>query len=218
MTPNREKAAAKAVDTVIEHNLNPDFPDPLCVLKRLNNVALIPFEADPGFLPGDNQSSFTLVNRDHEKLQYIILYNKGLQAHKLRLSLSRELAHVILEHDGTSPEAIWDDEAMCFAYHFLCPLPLLRFFEYGVQIKYRPKRNTPSWEFKEMIIFNCVEDMKTYVVEERNKINRYIGKPAVQYRNSDVSLLERCDYDPISGWKNCYDISLGGKIIGHCGK
>ena len=40
-------------------------------------------------------------------------------------ALARELGNVVLEHDGTLPEEIRNEEARAFAHHFLCPRPLI---------------------------------------------------------------------------------------------
>lgn len=211
MNPNIETAAIKAVETVARFGLNPRIADPLSVLKRLNNVYLISHDSPIGQLEA-NQDAVTLVNRGETGLQYILIYNRDIDPYKLRFALARELGHIILEHDGNSPEDVWSSEAICFAYHFLCPLPLR-----VKKINYRPIRSNLSWEMKESLVFESVDAMKSHIVDERNKYNRFIGRHDI-YAADDVELVKQLDSDHRTGWKNCYDIVIDGKIIGHCGE
>lgn len=218
MTPDYTKAAEKAVDTVSRFGINPEHPDPALVLRQMRNVVLIPYASD-GELLGDNQDAFTLVNRENGELQYIIIYNQALEPVPLRLALSRELGHIILEHDGNNPESVWMEEAICFAYHFLCPLPLLHEIRArGVPINYRPKRHSLSWEMKDSQRFDNMDDMLAFVINERNIFARYVGSRVCDYKKSDIELRERCKFEQLTGWKNCYDIILNGNVIGYCGE
>lgn len=212
MSPNLEDAAVKAVETVERFGLDPRRADPLSVLERLNNVYLISHDS-PLCQIEANQDAVTLVNKAASGLQYIVIYNMGIEPYKLRFALARELAHIILEHDGNSPEDIWSSEAVCFAYHFLCPLPIIRV----KKINYRPLRINLSWEMKDMIVFDSVDDMKSHIVDEQNRYNRFLGKPGT-YEAADVELVKQIEHDRRVGWKNCYDIVLNGKVIGHCGE
>ena len=218
MEPNYRKSADTAIDTIIKYGINPERPDPAMALRQMRNVVLIPYASDAEMI-GENQDAFTLVNREGDALQYIIIYNKGLDDVPLRLALSRELGHIALGHDGNSPESVWMEEAVCFAYHFLCPLPLMRSYRARtVPVYFRPKRHCLSWEMKEARQFNSISDMKTFLVNERNTISRYVGSRVVDYKLDDIALLERCEYEQVTGWHNCYDVVLNGEIIGHCGE
>ena len=52
-------------------------------------------------------------------------YNQQLPLVLIQRSLSRELGHIILGHDGTLPEDVRNEEARAFANHLLVPRPLI---------------------------------------------------------------------------------------------
>lgn len=214
MTPNIENAAVKAVETVEQYKLSPNHPDPLIVLNQLNNVYLISHDAPEIDGLYDNQDALTLVNKTDNGLQYIVIYNRTIDQHKLRFALARELAHIILEHDGSSPEDVWSAEAACFAYHFLCPLPLMA---KKTIINYRPIRINLSWELKEMVAFDSISEMKAQIADERNRYNRFIGKN-LRYKPEDVELINHFEFDKRTGWKNCCEVVIDGKKVGYCGE
>jgi len=215
MIPNYERAAEKAIETIVKYEINPAHTDPLYVLSRLRNVLLIPYStsvAERLDLNDDNLDAFSIVNNDDGKLQYIVVYNQSTLS--LRLALARELGHVVLNHDGNSTESVWLEEALCFAYHFICPLQLLNRKK---TINYRPQRRTISAEMKELKTFDSVDHLKLYIVETQNRKNRFIGKPIV-YEAEDVELRDQRDVDCLSGWHNCFDVVVDGQTIGFCGE
>ena len=129
MIPDLKKAAEQGEFAIYKFKVNLNDIDPLPILEALPNVLLISYDSsyEPISIPNpmfasDNLDSFTLVNKKDGKLQYIIVYNQSISRERLRLALARELGHVILQHDGTNPEFVWNEEASCFAHHFLCPL------------------------------------------------------------------------------------------------
>ena len=69
----------------------------------------------------DNQDAITTVQKCAKgNTRYLITYNQQLPDYQIRKALARELGHIVLGHDGSRPEEVRDDEALCFAYHFLC--------------------------------------------------------------------------------------------------
>ena len=210
-------AARKAVQTLIAYGISFSNPDPLPILRKLRNVALIAYSVDDmPAIADSNQEAFTLVNRSDGELRYIVIYNKDLPAPRLRLVLAKELAHVILKHDKQSPEHEWMEESVCFAYHFLCPVQIP-----GVpkkRINFRPHHESLLWSMKMIQNFESIEEMICHIVDERNRFCRVIGKQKTHYNNEDVEFLRPSDFDQITGWKNCYDIVLDGQTIGHCGE
>ena len=230
MNPDYENAAYKAIETIISYNIDPNFTDPLPILKSLNNVKMISYGVseinEAGFycnsemFAGSNKDAFSLASRINGQLKYIVIYDYTISPIKLRYALSRELGHVMLEHDGNSPEEIWTEEANCFAYHFLCPMPLLYNKKEPAQkpINYRPIRDNLHWELKEAQVFNSLEEMKLFVIEEMNGHDRFTGKSPVNYKFEDVHLKETYKREAITGWKNCHDIVLAGVTVGHCGE
>lgn len=204
MTPNYKNAAIKAMETYSKYG-----SDPLSILNQFPNVRVFPFSIDPSF---DSCDAFTCVRESDDSFQYIIMYNNALPSYIIKRALARELGHIVLKHDGNSPENIWMEEANCFAYHYICPVTHFK------KIKYRPRLANLSWEMKEVCVFDSIDNMKLYVVEEGNKFNRFIRSNKSNYQINDVELLEKAGFDNITGWKNCYDVVLDGRTVGYCGE
>lgn len=224
MEPDLKRAATKAIDTLIYYGADPSNIDPFIIYSKLPNVVLVSCDDNQNvsylceFLVSDrNHDAVTLVNKKNGILKYIVVYDPNLPPYKLRFALARELGHVILEHDKTDPEGVWIEEAVCFAYHFLCPTPLFYQMTEPHKINYRPQRNNLSLEMKDHRIFDSIDHMKLYIIEEQNRINRYIGLKGV-LDTEDVKLHHKEDYDKITGWKNFREVVLNGKIVGFCGE
>ena len=136
MTPDYEKCATKAVETLIKHNITSSPISPLPILKNTPNVLVVNF-SDVGFSLGKerrhmlsmfgdhNQDAVTFVDIVNDKKHYIVTYNQQLPYALIQRSLARELAHIVLGHDGSLPEEIRNEEARCFAHHLICPRPLI---------------------------------------------------------------------------------------------
>jgi len=202
MVPNLKKAARLAAETISS------FPcsDPLRVLRSLPNVLLIAFESSAGLLSG--QDSLTLVDRKNNNLHYIVLYNSALPDYQLRRALARELGHVVLCHDGSSPEYVWTDEADCFAFHFLCLRPVV--------IRYRPRHDSVSFSFKSMQEYSSMDELKTAVAEQHTRYSRFIGRN-VLYTSDDVQ-ISALEKDIFAGWKNYSSVVVGNQTVGYCGE
>ena len=212
MKPNLENAAVKANEVISKYKLRIESTDPLIILKQLPNVYLVSHDAP--VCEGANQDAITLVNKTKNGLQFIVIYNSGIDADRLRFALARELGHIILKHDGSSPEEVWAAEADCFAYHFLCPVPLVMRKKV---INYRPVRISLSWELKDSIVFDSVDEMKLHIAEEQNRYNRFIGKKET-FGADDVEIVKTVENDQRIGWKNCCEIVLNGQKVGYCGE
>jgi Zn-dependent peptidase ImmA (M78 family) len=224
MEPNLKKAATKAIDTLIHFEADPADINPFIIYNQLPNVVLVSCDEDQNvsylceFLSSDkNRDAVTLVNKEDGTLRYIVVYDPNLPPYKLRFALARELGHVILEHDGSNHEDIWTEEANCFAYHFLCPTPLFYQISEPHKINYRPQRNSLSGSMKDSRIFDSIEHMKLFIVEEQNRINRYIGLKGI-LDTEDVKLHRKEDYESLTGWKNFREVVLNGKTVGFCGE
>lgn len=136
MTPDYERAAVKAMETLIENNISTAPVIPLPVFKRTKGVLVLSFtemSARIGVERGSLVSMFNEENHDavtsthfeDGKLRYIVTYNQRLPLYLLQRALARELGHIVLGHDGSRPEDVRMEEAYCFAHHFLCPRPLI---------------------------------------------------------------------------------------------
>ena len=203
MTPDLDKAARAAADA----SALSSGPDPLQVLLSLPNVLLIAFESSDGVLSG--QDSLTLAESRNDRLHYIVLYNSALPPYQLRRALARELGHVFLCHDGSSPEYVWTEEADCFAFHFLCSRP-------AVPVLYRPLYDSLSMSFKDMRTFPSLDALRQAIADERTRFSYYVGKK-IDYTLDDVQISALED-DVIAGWKNYCSVSVAGQTVGYCGE
>lgn len=136
MTPDYERAAIKATETLIKHNVCTAPVDPLPILKRMPDVLVFSFKEMSdrtnvdrkeilSQLGCENQDALTTVFLSGEKKKYIVTYNQMLSTGIISRALARELGHIVLGHDGSRPEESRNEEAKCFAHHLLCPRPLI---------------------------------------------------------------------------------------------
>ena len=136
-TPNLERAATAAAETLIKYNVTSAPVAPLRILKSIPGVIVLSFSEmasnigiDRKELMGNYSNmckdAFTLVKDVNGKLRYFVGYNMLLPEYVSQRALARELGHIVLGHDGSRPEEVRMMEAMFFARHFLCPRPLIR--------------------------------------------------------------------------------------------
>ena len=136
MKPDFERAAIKAAETIINNGIISAPVAPLPILKKTPGVLVLSFaemSESVGVerrklisLFGERQDAVTSVQIDDKKLKYVVAYNQRLPFYMLQRGIARELGHIILGHDGSRPESVRSAEATCFAYHLLCPRPLIR--------------------------------------------------------------------------------------------
>ena len=135
MTPDFEKAASMALRVLIENDVRKAPIDPFPFLKNRSDVMMISFEEMSESLNKDRMNiirsckhspdAVTAFNVDGDEIKYIVAYNRYLSINILQKAFARELAHVILGHDGSLPDDIRAAEAQCFAQHLLFPRPLI---------------------------------------------------------------------------------------------
>ena len=134
MTPDYARAAALAMQTLIDNKISRTPVSPLPILKRVPGVLVLSFAEVSGIaeidrdqivdMSGEYKGAVTFyVNRG--KARYIVAYNQQLPYAAVQRALARELGHIVLGHDGTRPADVRDAEALCFAHHLLCPRPLI---------------------------------------------------------------------------------------------
>lgn len=139
MTPDYQKAAIKATETLIQYQIGTAPIDPLPILKKTPGVIVLSFEEMSqktninrkeilDTLGCKNQDAVTTVFLDDD-LKYVVTYNRMLSSGIICRALARELGHIILGHDGSRPEEVRNEEAKCFAHHLLCPRPLIHLFQ-----------------------------------------------------------------------------------------
>lgn len=136
MTPDYERAAIKATETLIKYGISTAPVDPLPVLKQIPGVFVMTFAEASDKAHMDRQDLLDLYGCDNldavtnvyifgEKKHYTVTYNRLLPSRIIDMALARELGHIVLEHDGSRPEEVRQEEARCFAHHFMAPRPLI---------------------------------------------------------------------------------------------
>ena len=140
MNPDYQTAAIRATETLIKYRITSAPVAPLPILKSLKGVLVVSF-AEMAEQLGiersnvlstfvtENHDAVTTVHKTDGTLHYIIAYNQRLPFYMLQRALARELAHIILEHDGSRPEDVRLAESICFAQHLLCPRALIKSIE-----------------------------------------------------------------------------------------
>ena len=126
MKPDYERATSKADQIIKQYG----SLCPLTILKKTPGV-LVSSYSDTSEETGidrqslltmfgeHNQDAFTTAYVEGCKAKYLVMYNKQLTCQETRFALSRELGHIVLEHDGTKPEEVRNEEAICFAKRLL---------------------------------------------------------------------------------------------------
>lgn len=136
MKPDFELAATKAAEMLIKHSISAAPILPLPVFKRTPGVLVLSFTELSNRIGMDrnnlltafeteNHDAVTSTHVEDGKLRYLVTYNQRLPLYLLQRALARELGHIVMGHDGSSPEDVSMAEAYCFAHHFLCPRPLI---------------------------------------------------------------------------------------------
>ena len=136
MTPDYERAAIKATETLIKYRISSAPVDPLPILKAIPNVLVMTFAemSDMAHIDRqellsmygcENQDAVTTAYIAGDKTHYTVTYNRLLPSRIIDIALARELGHIVLEHDGTRPEEVRQEEARCFANHLMLPRPLI---------------------------------------------------------------------------------------------
>lgn len=127
MIPDYQHAAEKAREVFLKYRTN----DPLEVIRKQKNTLVLSFlelsdtigvnrDALLMVCGEDNQDAVTTVHNDNGNIRYLIAFNQRLQEYAIKTALARELGHIALQHDGSRLEEVRNEEALCFAYHFIC--------------------------------------------------------------------------------------------------
>ena len=137
MSPDYERAAVMAAETLVQHHVSTGPVDPFPILKSMPHVMLLSFAETAGQVGTDRDkllASFgaggldavTSVHHIGDRLYYVVIYNQRMPFFMLQRSLARELGHIVLGHDGSRPEDVRMAEAQAFAFHLICPRALVR--------------------------------------------------------------------------------------------
>lgn len=137
MMPDLNRAATRATETLVKYGVNTGPITPIPILKSTPGVLVVSF-AEIAFqfdMNRDNMlQTFSAENHDamsftqivNGETRYFVVYNQRLPVFLCQRGLARELGHIILGHDGSRPDDVRMEEAQAFAYHFLCPRPLIK--------------------------------------------------------------------------------------------
>lgn len=82
-------------------------------------------------------------------------------------------------------------------------------------IKYRPNLDSLLWSRKSQEYFDTIDELKTFVSDQRTRFCRFIGKDK-SFVPENVEL--RGGRDVLFGWENYCSVVLDGVIIGFCGE
>jgi hypothetical protein len=137
MEPNYLLAARKAKETLKKYDIHTFPVDPLPIIRQQPGVFVLSFlelasaigvnrEILVNVCGEDNQDAVTTIHNENGKIRYLVAYNQKLPDYKIKSSLARELGHIVLGHDGSRSEDVRNEEALCFAYHLLCPCAALK--------------------------------------------------------------------------------------------
>lgn len=127
MIPNYQYAAERAKEVYLKYKTN----NPIDVIRKQPNTLIMSFlelssaiginrDAIMMVCGEDNQDAVTTVHNDNGKIRYLIAFNQKLDEYETKIALARELGHIALGHDGSRSEKVRNEEALCFAYHFIC--------------------------------------------------------------------------------------------------
>ena len=145
MTPDYDRAATKAMEILIANGIHKAPIDPFPILKNYPGVFIVSFEEMSNALNVDrcdiirsckkSPDAITATRVDGDEVKYIIAFNRYLSMGILQKAFARELAHVVLGHNGSLPDEIRTAEAKCFAQHLLAPRPLIHVLQaFGIKI------------------------------------------------------------------------------------
>lgn len=165
MTPNFDKAATMATELLIEHAISAAPVSPLPMLKR-PDVLVVSFTEVSNSIGIDRDKVLSVFSStqdavascfiDNGQKNYVVAYNQRLPIHTAQRALARQLGHIMLGHDGSRPDDVRKAEAVCFAYHLLCPRPLIHAVqESGIDFTMNVLTNMTSCDT------DCVAGMKT---------------------------------------------------------
>ena len=141
MTPDYDRAATMAMQTLIENQVTETPIDPLALLTSRPNVRVISFarmaneaamerdELIPIFVANQDAATFRL-GMEIADVEYVVVYNARLPYEIICRGIARELGHIVLGHDGmTRTKEVRRAEAMCFAHHLLSPRPIFKIIQ-----------------------------------------------------------------------------------------
>ena len=140
MNPDFQRAAIVAAETLVHFNVSTTPVSPFPILKKINNVRLIPFAKVAETVNKDREdvidtfgiesgAAVTTMIQDNGKVYYFVTYNQLAPEVLLQRALARELGHIALGHDGSRSVEVRMAEAYCFAHHLLTPRAVIKMLQ-----------------------------------------------------------------------------------------
>lgn len=133
MKPDCNRAATKACEILIKFGIRTSPISPLPILEQMDHVVVTSFaemsdsrgirQSDLLQIFGKHRDAVTSIHDQDQKRWYMVAYNHMLPFSIIQHALARELGHIVLGHETSTPES--EEEALCFARHLLCPRPLI---------------------------------------------------------------------------------------------
>ena len=145
-TPDYSRAAIKAAEILDKYEISSLPVSPIEIFEKAgyNLVSFKDLAHKAGMhrkdfmdiINQENHDAFSSVLMKDGKANYLVAYNKKLAKSIIQQrALAREMAHIVLGHDGSLPETVRNEEALCFSRHLLCPRPFIHALnEAGVKI------------------------------------------------------------------------------------
>lgn len=132
MTPDYDKAATIAAQTLISQGICRLPVKPEEIIPTVSNCVLVPY-ADVArvvnvsrddllimFDPAKDAVTYVL-NLSNGNHYYVVAYNQRKPFDRMRFTLAHELGHILCGHIGIKEETVREEEADHFARHLLAP-------------------------------------------------------------------------------------------------
>lgn len=133
MTPNYNRAAAKAYQTLLALRISALPIDPLMILHQCKNTAVHTYEEvmprfgvrDPQYFKSmvmERKDALTVRRDQGGRIVYEMFYDARANPRRMRYTIAHELGHILLNHRMEEP---WEErEADYFASQLLAPRPV----------------------------------------------------------------------------------------------
>ena len=208
-SPDLDRAAAAAMQLLIDNSITETPINPLPILLNYPGVRVLPYTkmaSDAGMDRKDlvpifgNQdaATFRLNMPGLDNVKYVVVYNMRLPFEIIWRGIARELGHIVLDHDGvTRPKSVRMSEAVCFAHHLISPRPVLHLLQSAsIPVTMNVLTNTTGCSDA------CVEEMQTipgvHVPAELNAKVRDLFAPHIMEFIDFYRTSQKPDKSPVA--------------------
>lgn len=84
-------------------------------------------------------------------------------------------------------------------------------------VTYMPALDSILWSLKSIEYFETVEDLKTFIAEQRTRLHSFLGRSEA-FRPDDVLLHRSHELDYLQIWTHHHKVTVGGVTVGYCGE